>query len=181
MKRIHLIVATDEQNGIGKSNDLPWRISKDMQFFKETTTQTKDPDKQNAVIMGRNTWESIPSKFRPLPGRQNIVLSRSNSLDLPAGVLHSTSLEEAIHTANSLESVEAIFIIGGGLVYTESITKQLPDKIHITEVKGTHGCDTFFPELPTNYSEVSKSLPHQEGEYNFQFKTFKKQNHQTNK
>ncbi len=74
-----IIVAIDEQRGIGKANSLPWHIKADMQHFKEITTKTQDPNKLNACIMGRNTWESIPKNFRPLPDRVNIILSRKPS------------------------------------------------------------------------------------------------------
>ena len=59
-----------------------------MQHFKHTTTRTQDENKQNAVIMGRKTWESIPSQFQPLPGRLNVVISRQDKLELPTDVLH---------------------------------------------------------------------------------------------
>jgi dihydrofolate reductase len=86
-----LVVAATEELGIGVNANLPWRIPKDMAFFKEVTTRipkdfpipAADPtDIQNAVIMGRVTWESIPSKFRPLEARKNIVISRNTNYDL---------------------------------------------------------------------------------------------------
>ncbi len=63
--------------GIGKDGTMPWNLPGDMAYFKALTTQTRDSNKQNAVIMGRRTWDSIPAKFRPLSNRINIVLSRS--------------------------------------------------------------------------------------------------------
>lgn len=86
MTHFALIVAATDELGIGVLNNLPWRIPKDMAFFKHTTTvipkdlETKHV--QNAVIMGRITWESIPPKFRPLDNRFNIVVSRNPSYDL---------------------------------------------------------------------------------------------------
>lgn len=82
-----LIVAATEEYGIGVQGTLPWRIPKDMAFFKHVTTHiptesSPDPDARNAVIMGRVTWESIPPKFRPLPDRLNIIVSRNPSYDL---------------------------------------------------------------------------------------------------
>ena len=71
-----LVVAATRKLGIGKAGSMPWKLPGDMAYFKEITSRTADPGKQNAVIMGRKTWESIPSKFRPLPGRINVVLTR---------------------------------------------------------------------------------------------------------
>lgn len=83
MSQFALIVAATEELGIGVLNNLPWRIPKDMAFFKHATTVIpKNAQGQNAVIMGRVTWESIPPKFRPLDNRFNIVVSRNTSYDL---------------------------------------------------------------------------------------------------
>ena len=70
------VVAASEQLGIGSGGQLPWRLPGDMAAFKRITTTTMTPGRENAVVMGRKTWESIPARFRPLPGRVNIVLSR---------------------------------------------------------------------------------------------------------
>lgn len=84
MTSFGLIVAATEELGIGVLNNLPWRIPKDMAFFKHATTVVpkESPNKENVVIMGRVTWESIPPKFRPLDNRFNIVVSRNPSYDL---------------------------------------------------------------------------------------------------
>ena len=91
---LSLIVAYDENLGIGKNNDLPWILKKDMNYFKNITTDNSN----NVVIMGRNTWESIPEKFRPLQNRINIIISNT---------LNTYVIEEKYeHTVvvNSLES-----------------------------------------------------------------------------
>ena len=82
-KPIKLIVATDQNGGVGLNNQLPWSFRSDMQHFKHTTTRTQDENKQNAVIMGRKTWDSIG---RPLPGRQNIVVTRNRDLKIDENV-----------------------------------------------------------------------------------------------
>jgi len=81
MSRLTLIVAATSTNGIGKGGQLPWRLPKEMAYFARVTT-TAPEGKKNAVIMGRNTWESIPYKFKPLQKRVNIVVSRNKDLDL---------------------------------------------------------------------------------------------------
>ena len=91
----NIIVAVDSKNGIGKKGNLPWSFSADMKRFKEITSTTKDKSKQNAVVMGRKTWNSIPEKFRPLPGRLNLVLTRSQQLFFPVDVMKANSLPEA--------------------------------------------------------------------------------------
>jgi dihydrofolate reductase len=81
MTRLTLIVAATIKNGIGQSGRLPWRLPQEMAYFARVTT-TATEGSANAVIMGRNTWESIPAKFRPLPKRLNVVISRNEEYDL---------------------------------------------------------------------------------------------------
>lgn len=73
---MNLIVAVDSRGGIGRNGGIPWRLPHELVRFAQLTTATTDPEKKNAVLMGRKVWESIPSKFRPLKNRLNIVLSR---------------------------------------------------------------------------------------------------------
>lgn len=120
-KGFQIVVAATRSMGIGKDGQLPWKLPTDMKFFKKITSYTASSSKKNAVIMGRNTWESIPEKFRPLPGRLNVVLSRSiKSIDSHDEVIVSDSLDAALallasppHSTN----VESVFVIGGGQVY----------------------------------------------------------------
>uniref|UniRef100_A0A7C9AP44 dihydrofolate reductase n=1 Tax=Opuntia streptacantha TaxID=393608 RepID=A0A7C9AP44_OPUST len=114
-----VVVAATKEMGIGKDGKLPWKLPSDLKFFKDITMNTSNPEKKNAVIMGRKTWESIPLKNRPLPGRLNVVLTRSN--DFVAGnfenVVSCGSLDSALKLlATSLYdcSIEKVFIIGGG-------------------------------------------------------------------
>ena len=123
-KPLCLIVACTQDGGIGKGGQLPWRIPGDMAFFKRVTTDTPSGEKErlNAVIMGRKTWESIPAKFRPLPDRVNVVLSRNSAaLDLPTNVLSAASLHDALSTLDARMDIEQSFVIGGAEVYKEAL------------------------------------------------------------
>ena len=92
-----LVVAATRKLGIGKAGSMPWKLPGDMAYFKEITSKTADSGKQNAVIMGRKTWESIPPKFRPLPGRINVVLTRG-----AAGSENSSALSNTAQRAPEL-------------------------------------------------------------------------------
>ena len=136
--KVSLIVAVSENYVIGKDNDLIWHLPKDMRFFKETTTG-------HHVIMGRKNFESIPHKFRPLPNRTNIVITRQ--LDYKAeGCVVVNSIEEALKVAKRNGDDEA-FIIGGGQIYKLAIDAGLVDRIYLTKVHHCFDGDTIFPEL----------------------------------
>ena len=161
MKNIHLIVAIDQKNGIGKEDKLPWALSGDMQHFKSVTLKVSAKNKINAVIMGRKTWESIPEKFRPLSGRLNIVLTQNKDYALTGDVLKAQSLEEAIRLLAGdefKEKVDHIFVIGGASVYREAIRHPLCQKIYLTKVEGDFSCDCFFPEFAKHFKQT-ESLP----------------------
>ena len=81
MARLTLIVAATRNNGIGQNSQLPWRLAKEMAYFKRVTTNAPEGS-MNAVVMGRNTWESIPQRFRPLDKRLNIVISSNKNYQL---------------------------------------------------------------------------------------------------
>ncbi len=132
MKRI-IIAAMDEENAIGKDNEIPWHYSEDLKYFKEKTTG-------HSVLMGRKTYESLPESFTPLPDRQNIVLTRSNP-DLGESVKVANSLEEGFEIAEN----EKVFIAGGASIYRQTL--DLADKMLITRVPRDHNGDTFFPEF----------------------------------
>lgn len=151
----NIIVAYDQNRGIGKNNMLPWQLPEDMKRFAKLT-KGESADKQNAVIMGRKTWESIPEKFRPLPGRINVVLSRQVEYNLPNGVLHFSSLNDALSALEN-EQINQIFLIGGSSLYAEGLQHPQCKNIFVTEIKGTFECDTFFPALPDTFSVIEKT------------------------
>lgn len=114
-----VVVAATRDMGIGKDGKLPWNLPSDLKIFKEITVKTSDPGKKNAVLMGRKTWESIPVEKRPLPGRLNVVLTRSGSFDIATAenVLICGSVASALEllaAAPYCLSIEKVFVIGGG-------------------------------------------------------------------
>ena len=128
--KIHLIWAQDENGGIGKDGKLPWHISEDLTNFKRLTSGS-------TILMGRNTWESLPVK--PLPERRNIVLSSKVLSDVEC----YTSVEECIEKLD-YDGTKKFFVIGGSTVYRNFIHRA--DELHITQVNEmTQGIDTYFP------------------------------------
>lgn len=174
MKNFAIIVAIDEKMGIGKGNSLPWRLSKDMQRFKEIT-QSAPEGKQNAVIMGRKTWESLPAKYRPLPGRLNVVLSSKPDIGLPAGVLSAASFDHALRSLEVREDVAGIFIIGGGIVFEQAIRHKECAKLYLTRITGDFSCDVFFPPITPFFKPVVISKEYKENDISFHFCDFEKE------
>lgn len=129
-----IVVAVSENNAIGVHNDLPWRLPDDLRFFKKVTLG-------KPVLMGRKTYESLG---RPLPGRLNVVLSRSQ-LQLPEEVLQFTSLPQALRYLED-QGLAEVCIIGGGQIFEQA----LPDahQLFLTRVHTIIGdADVFFPEI----------------------------------
>lgn len=135
---LSLIAALDANNGIGKDNDLMWNLPADMQFFKETT-------KGHVVIMGRKNYDSIPERFRPLPGRSNVVLSRQPNFEAPGCTVYD-SLETCLQNTKLQEGQKA-FIIGGAQIYQLALESNLVDEIYLTHIEKVYHADTFFPEF----------------------------------
>jgi len=156
MRQFSIVVAFDSQYGIGKNGQLPWRLPSDLKRFKEITTTVSNPSKKNAVIMGRKTWESLPDKFRPLPGRLNVILSQEGKISLPSEVLCYKSLDEALNELVSPD-IENIFVIGGAQIYAVAIENPLCQKLYVTHVKGDFGCDAFFPPISRQFFPISSS------------------------
>ena len=156
---ISMIVARSRNHVIGRDNQMPWKISADLQFFKRVTMG-------HPVIMGRKTWESIG---RPLPGRRNIVVSRNANYSLTGGELVG-SLDEAL---KSLSEFSRVFVIGGEQLFTQAFDKA--DRLYITEIDlDIEGGDTFF-EVPnaSAWKEVERT-PGSEGNITFSFVTLER-------
>ena len=143
---IKLIVATDLSRGIGKANQLPWHLPEDLAHFKKLTTS-------HSIIMGRNTYDSIG---RPLPNRQNIVITRNNDW-YKEGVDVANSLDDALKQAKDTE----IFIIGGGQIYQQALPHA--QHLYITQIEDNFACDTFFPSIEWHQWQcLSKERHHSE-------------------
>ncbi len=170
MKGFSIIVACDEQGGVGKGGALPWHIPADLRHFKEVTTALPGAA-PNVVIMGRKTWESIPEKFRPLPLRLNVVITSSDDYRLPAGVVRVDSLEDGlkIFCDAARDDVGAVFVIGGARVYAEAIHHPLCESIYLTRLYEKSHCDVFFPEIPAKFVIKTESPKKEENEKMFSF------------
>ena len=165
----------DEKNGIGRDGELAWQLPSDMAYFKEKTSTTIDPKKKNAVLMGRKTYESIPKKFRPLPKRLNIILTKNTSIQFPDCLIQQ-SIESAITTIqNRLPEIETLFIIGGGQIYKETLTKKICSKLWITHLFSDFNCTTTFPKIPKIYSIKNESKTESENNIKFKFVEYLKQ------
>ncbi|MEO1028439.1 MAG: dihydrofolate reductase [Pseudomonadota bacterium] len=150
--KICLIVARANNGVIGRDGDLPWRLRDDMAFFKSQTTG-------KPVIMGRKTWDSFPK--RPLPKRQNIILTRNSNLQAPGAWVYS-DLETALSAAQSMavqQATDEVFIIGGAQLYTMALPRT--ERLYLTEIDADIDGDTYFPDVSEeDWDEVwSKSYP----------------------
>ncbi|MDR1747498.1 MAG: dihydrofolate reductase [Spirochaetaceae bacterium] len=150
---IIIIVAVSENNVIGSGNAIPWHIREDMLHFKKLTTGWP-------CIMGRKTYESLPK--RPLPGRENIVLSRSAGYH-PTGAVVFPSLEKALSLYKGKS--EKIFICGGQAVYSAALP--LARKIEMTRVHTSVMGDVFFPAAVLDMSEWVIAAEEAHREYSF--------------
>ena len=151
---MEIFVAVGKNFEIGKNNQLPWNtIKEDMVRFKNQTIGC-DEKNINAVIMGRKTWESIPSKFRPLKNRINIVLSKNENYLLEyanknENDLHKvfTSLNESIKYLMNIPNLQKTFVIGGSHLYNEVLESDIVSYIHITKIEKEYDADTYFPNI----------------------------------
>ena len=167
---LSLIVATAQNNAIGRNNELLWHISEDLKYFKSTTTG-------HPVIMGRKTYESIG---RPLPGRRNIVVTRG-TIEMPqvknpqtTSFEVSNNLDEVISLAKNSDN--EFFVMGGGELYKQTFS--CADRLYITKIYAeAEGADTFFPVVDEDEWKVVKEgerLTDEENGIEFQFIVYEK-------
>lgn len=166
--KFSIVVAVDNKLGIGKNNTLPWRLPGDLKLFKEITTRSEN-GKANAVIMGRKTWDSLPPKVKPLPGRKNIVVSRQHDLQLPEGCVLTHSLDEALNLCHEDELSEA-FVLGGSQLFDLALEHPLLRRVYLTEIYKDFDCDVFFPDYRGKFREQSSSGLQTENGVDYMFK-----------
>lgn len=175
--KVSIIAAIDEKRGIGKNNDLLFKIPEDLERFRQIT-------KGRAVIMGRKTWDSLPAK--PLPNRYNIVITHDakfkvddsregkdfkvvGSLDeaLMESIKHDASSSMYKNEENKIHNTDEVFIIGGGQIFKEALDKNLVDKLYLTIIDASFDADTFFPPYP----QFKKVVFEKKGEFHgFEYK-----------
>lgn len=187
----HVVFAAEKYGGIGYKNDLPWRLPSDMTYFAELTTTVKDPTSlsRNAVIMGRKTWESLPVRYRPLPGRLNVILS-SNADSLATvskDIVYASSFDDALRKIQEMReadaaSIEQVFVIGGVRVFLEALKHVSCNKIYVTHVLdgGDALYDTFLPlsELKSDWVLERRHADIYEKNCQFHHAVYTRKNHE---
>ena len=152
--KISIIVAADENNGIGANNQLLWHLPADLKFFKETTTG-------HTIIMGRKTFDSIG---KPLPKRRSLVISRDKDLKID-GAETFTAIADALAVCNTENEV---FIIGGAEIYNLALS--FSDRIYLTKVHHEFKAEVFFPEISVNeWKETSRDFHPKDDKNSFDF------------
>jgi dihydrofolate reductase/thymidylate synthase len=149
LARFHIIVAVDKNQGIAKNGTIPWHSSEDLRFFRQITQGSGN----NAVIMGRKTYASLPVGVKPLPGRRNVVISATwKPQDHPEIIVCPSLLEALIRTTQD----QNVYIIGGERIYRDAIRfLYLCDSIYVTQFSQDYACDQFFPpELTAKMTTV---------------------------
>nr|QBK85603.1 MAG: bifunctional dihydrofolate reductase-thymidylate synthase [Marseillevirus LCMAC101] len=144
LSRFSIIVAIDSGNGMAKNGGIPWGSKSDQRYFRETTHGRG----KNAVIMGRITYESIPTQFRPLQGRHCVVVSRSWRQEEHPDIIVCPSLLDALSIlGGSVKAYEEVFVAGGEHIYNEAVRDYLYlcDRIHVNKFKTDYDCDQHFP------------------------------------
>ena len=154
MPDIIIIAAVASNRVIGRDNQLLWNIPEDMAHFKTLTAG-------QTVVMGRKTWESLPPRFRPLPGRRNIVITRQGDYVAPGAEI-AGSLEIALKIASTAGADDRpadkhIFVIGGGEIYQQAMA--FATRLELTEVDDAPQGDTRFPEVSPNDWQAEQRKP----------------------
>lgn len=159
---LSLIAAVARGGAIGKDNDLLWQESADQKHFRQTTMGCP-------VIMGRRTWDSLPARFRPLPGRRNIVVTRNEQWQAEgAEVAHS--MDEALAL---VADAPKAFVMGGGELY--SLALPVADELELTEVDADFDADTFFPAWSRqDFAEVKRETHQSASGVTFHFVTYQR-------
>jgi dihydrofolate reductase / thymidylate synthase len=158
--KFNIIVSVDSDNGIGKNNNIPWLSEyNDFAYFKKITSTCDSKSRQNVIIMGRKTWESLPKS--PLPNRLNIIISSTlnkNDDRSDSNILIYNNLDKCLDELHNVyvEQINKIFIIGGQQLYKEAISHPSCDKLYITKIPNKYDCDCNFPIIDKNIFKLEK-------------------------
>ncbi|HEY1092817.1 MAG TPA: dihydrofolate reductase [Burkholderiaceae bacterium] len=162
MTELVLIAAVARDGAIGRNNELLWRLPADMAHFKALTLG-------HPVIMGRKTWDSLPERFRPLPGRRNIVLSRQASLHLGGAEVFATLAEARAACADATQA----FVIGGAEIY--ALALPFATRLELTEIDADFAdADAHFPAWPRHEFHCTSRQRHQGPEWPFDFARYER-------
>jgi dihydrofolate reductase len=161
MTRINLIYARAANGVIGKDGTMPWHLPEDLAHFKQLTSGSP-------VIMGRKTWDSLPPKFRPLPGRTNIVITRQTDW-AAEGATRVGSLQEALQQAGAAPDT---WVIGGAQIYAQA--EPLATRAEVTEIAQYFEGDAHAPTLGASWRETSRSAHVSAKGLPFQFVSYEK-------
>jgi len=157
-----LIAAVAADGGIGRANELLWHEREDQKHFRRVTLGSP-------VLMGRKTWDSLPERFRPLPGRRNLVLTRDAAWRAD-GAERAGSLAEALHL---VADAPRMFVIGGAQIYAEALP--LADELVLTEIDARFDADAFFPAWPrAAFDEVASEAHTSDDGTRYRFVTYRR-------
>ena len=167
--KLHLIFARSRNGAIGLKGQMPWQLPEDLAHLKKTTLGC-------TVLMGRKTWDSIPARFRPLPGRQNLVLTRQAEWKATQGlsaaqaahVQQAASLQEALALC---AGVQDVWVLGGAEIYAQALP--LANSAVVTEIDADFEGDAFAPQFGPQWVEVSRSNQISASGLSFSFVTYK--------
>ncbi len=157
--QLHLIYARARNGVIGKDNQMPWHLPEDLAHFKRVTLG-------QPVIMGRKTWDSLPARFRPLPGRLNIVVTRQSDWHAE-GALRAASIEDAMRLCGDAPQA---WIMGGAEIYRQA--EPLASTAVVTEIDADFEGDAFAPTLATDWQEVQRESHTSASGLGFAFVTY---------
>ena len=160
--KINMIFAQSANGVIGNNNAMPWHLPEDLAHFKRLTLGCP-------VIMGRKTWDSLPPKFRPLPGRTNVVITRQADWHA-AGAQSAGSLADALEICQTASDV---WIIGGAQIYAQALP--LAHRIEVTHIDKTYDGDAFAPTLGSQWQQSLKKEHVSSTGLNFSFITYIRQ------
>ncbi len=164
--KINLIWAEAHNRVIGKDGVMPWHLPEDLAHFKRVTLGCP-------VIMGRKTWESLPPRFRPLPGRLNIVISRQADFlagQVGIGLQVVTSLEASLNMASHQQGVSDAWVIGGAQIYAQALP--LADKLIVTKIDAKFDGDAFAPAIGNDWIESNRESHTDANGLRFAFMTY---------